>query len=71
MKHGFIKVAAASPVIKLADAYYNAQRTIECIKDAEKQVVMASEKEIEKCESFLCRYKKGLKAENYFKEKEK
>ncbi len=39
MKHGFIKVAAASPVIKLADAYYNAQRTIEVIKEAEKQGV--------------------------------
>ena len=37
MKHGFFKVAAASPVIKLADAYYNAQRTIECIKAAEKK----------------------------------
>ena len=37
MKHGFIKVAAASPVIKLADAYYNAKRTIECIKAAEKK----------------------------------
>ena len=43
MKHGFIKVAAASPVIKLADAYYNAQRTIECIKAAEKK----AEKEAE------------------------
>ena len=34
MKHGFIKVAAASPVIKVADADYNAGRIIECIKDA-------------------------------------
>ena len=37
MKHGFFKVAAASPVIKLADAYYNAKRTIDCIKAAEKK----------------------------------
>ena len=34
MKHGFIKVAAASPVIKVADADYNAGRIIECIKSA-------------------------------------
>lgn len=34
MKHGFIKVAAASPVIKVADADYNAGRIIECIKEA-------------------------------------
>ncbi len=34
MKSGFIKVAAASPVIKVADADYNADRVIECIKDA-------------------------------------
>lgn len=40
----------------------------EIFKDAEKQVVMASETEIEKCESFLCRYKKGLKAEKELSE---
>ena len=39
MKHGFIKVAAASPVIKLADAYANAKLIIDTIKDAEKQGV--------------------------------
>lgn len=35
MKHGFIKVAAASPDIKVADTGYNAQRTIECIRKAQ------------------------------------
>ena len=39
MKHGFIKVAAASPVIKVADADYNAGRIIECIKDAQEKGV--------------------------------
>lgn len=34
MKHGFIKVGAASPVIKVADTDFNAERIIECIKDA-------------------------------------
>ncbi len=34
MKDGFIKVAAASPVIKVADAQYNAERVIECMKAA-------------------------------------
>ena len=34
MKNGFIKVAAASPVIKVADAEYNADKVIECIKKA-------------------------------------
>ena len=34
MKDGFVKVAAASPVIKVADAEYNADRVIECIKAA-------------------------------------
>ena len=32
MKNGFIKVAAASPVIKVADTDYNAERIIESIK---------------------------------------
>ena len=35
MKDGFVKVAAASPVIKVADTAYNAQRIIECIDDAD------------------------------------
>lgn len=35
MKNGFIKAAAASPVIKIADAEYNAQRIIEAINEAE------------------------------------
>ena len=39
MKHGFIKVAAASPIIKLADAYENAKRIIDTINKAEKQGV--------------------------------
>ena len=34
MKDGFIKVAAASPMIKVADTDYNADRVIECIKEA-------------------------------------
>lgn len=36
MKHGFIKVAAAAPVIRVADADYNAELIIRCIKDADK-----------------------------------
>lgn len=39
MKHGFVKVAAASPVIRVADADYNAQRIIECIRDAHEKGV--------------------------------
>ena len=35
MKDGFVKVAAASPVIKVADAEYNTERIIDCISDAE------------------------------------
>ena len=34
MKDGFIKVAAASPMIKVADANYNAGKVIECMKKA-------------------------------------
>ena len=34
MKDGFIKVAAASPMIKVADAEYNAGKVIECMKKA-------------------------------------
>lgn len=35
MRDGFIKVAAASPVIKVADADYNAQQVIACMKKAQ------------------------------------
>ena len=34
MKNGFVKVAAASPVIRVADADYNAGQVIEVIRDA-------------------------------------
>ena len=34
MKDGFIKVAAASPMIKVADAEYNAGKVIKCMKKA-------------------------------------
>lgn len=36
MKHGFIKTAAVSPVIKVADTEYNADRIIESVADAHK-----------------------------------
>ena len=39
MKDGFIKVAAASPMIRVADADYNAQQVIDCIKAATEQKV--------------------------------
>ena len=39
MKHGFVKVAAASPVIKVADTAYNAEKVIACIREADKQGV--------------------------------
>lgn len=39
MKNGFIKVAAATPVIRLADCGYNADRIIELIREAEKKNV--------------------------------
>ena len=35
MKDGFVKVAAASPVIRVADPDYNADRIIECINEAD------------------------------------
>ena len=35
MKNGFVKVAAASPVIRVADADWNAERVIEVIRDAD------------------------------------
>ena len=34
MKNGFVKVAAAAPVIRVADAEYNAERVIECMRKA-------------------------------------
>lgn len=39
MKHGFVKVAAASPVIKVADTDFNAEKHIGCIKEAAAQGV--------------------------------
>ena len=39
MKHGFIKVAAASPVIRVADAAYNAEKIIGCVRSAHEQGV--------------------------------
>lgn len=39
MKDGFVKVAAASPALKLADTEYNAKRIIECISAAEEKGV--------------------------------
>lgn len=39
MKDGFIKVAAASPVIRVADCDYNAQRVIDCIRQADEKGV--------------------------------
>ncbi|MBO5544512.1 MAG: NAD(+) synthase, partial [Oscillospiraceae bacterium] len=34
MKNGFVKVAAASPVIRVADADYNASLVADCIRSA-------------------------------------
>lgn len=39
MKHGFLRVAAATPVIKVADCGYNANRIIELIEIAQKQQI--------------------------------
>ncbi len=39
MKDGFVKLAAASPVIRVADAEYNARRIIECMKESAKKGV--------------------------------
>lgn len=39
MKDGFIKVAAASPMIRVADAKFNAQVIIECMKKADEKGV--------------------------------
>lgn len=34
MRHGFIKVAAATPMVKVADCIYNAERIIELLNEA-------------------------------------
>ena len=39
MKNGFVKVAAASPVLRVADADWNAERIIEVIHKAKEQDV--------------------------------
>ena len=35
MQHGFIKVAAITPQIRVADPYYNAEKICEKIAEAE------------------------------------
>ena len=35
MKDGFVKVAAASPSIRVADTDYNAEKILDCIRDAD------------------------------------
>lgn len=37
MINGFIKVAAATPKLKVADVEYNTEKTVECIKEASKR----------------------------------
>lgn len=39
MRHGFVKVAAATPDVKVADCIYNTERIIELIHKAEKEKV--------------------------------
>lgn len=39
MKHGFVKAAAAAPVIKVADTDYNADKVIGCIRQGAEQGV--------------------------------
>lgn len=39
MKDGFVKVAVGTPVVRVADCLYNAEKTIELIKEAEHQGV--------------------------------
>ncbi len=39
MRHGFIKTAAATPKVKVADCHYNARQIIEIIKEATKEKV--------------------------------
>ena len=41
MKHGFIKVAAATPEVKVADCIWNGEQTIALLEEAEKQGVKA------------------------------
>ena len=36
MKHGFVKTAAATPDIRVADTAYNQEKICECILEAEK-----------------------------------
>ena len=37
MKHGFVKVAAASPKLRVADPHYNAQKIIEVVEEQAEQ----------------------------------
>lgn len=37
MKHGFVKVAAASPKLRVADPHYNAQKIIEAVEEQAEQ----------------------------------
>lgn len=37
MKDGFIKVAAATPQVRVADVEFNAEKTVECIREAKKR----------------------------------
>ena len=37
MKHGFVKVAAMSPKVKVADVEYNAERICEKLDEARKE----------------------------------
>ena len=39
MRYGLVKVAAATPPLKVADCAYNADMTIKAIEDAEKESV--------------------------------
>lgn len=39
MKHGFVKVAAAVPYVKVADCYYNVDRIASMIRQADKEGV--------------------------------
>lgn len=35
MKHGFIKVASATPEVRVADVKFNTEKTIEMIREAD------------------------------------
>ncbi|WP_310604012.1 NAD(+) synthase [Anaerosporobacter sp.] len=39
MKHGFVKVAAATPMVRVADTTYNAEQIIECMHKAKEENV--------------------------------